>query len=193
MFYKTQIKSVTDYGAVDLSGRFLRFIGHLPVKAGDSVFTDGRFIFGNAPPKGAPAVFGEQSGIPILGDDDLRGYFTKYGKFRKYNVAQDDWIVNSGKKFAHSLENFDGEKVIDAYITNDGDEIVVTDGIHQVGNSLDSAFLLLHLSSNRSFRNSDWAEGVIALTGELHSMKQVLGSDSFPLNHKDVKMFVNGI
>lgn len=59
LFYRTQIKSVTDYGAVDMAGKKLQFMGYLPVKAGDWVFTDGRFIFGNVPPRGSPATFGE--------------------------------------------------------------------------------------------------------------------------------------
>ncbi len=121
MFYATQIKSVTNDGVVDIQGKSLKFIGYLRVKAGDTVFTDGKFIFGNVPPKGTPAIFDEPSGIPVLGDD-LQGYFNRNGKYRKYKVAQDDWITNSDKKFAHNKEEVDGEKVIDAIITDDGDE-----------------------------------------------------------------------
>ena len=126
MFYRTQIKSVTSGGVVDTTGRSLRFIGFLPVKAGDFVFTDGTFVFGNAPPKGAPAVFDEPSGIPVLGDFDssgeneLRGYFTANGRYKTYGIADDDWITNSKYKFNHGEETLNGEKVIDAEFDTDG-------------------------------------------------------------------------
>lgn len=117
MFYRTQIKSVTGSVVVDKDGKNLQFMGYLPVKAGDWVFTDGKFIFGNVPLRGSPAVFAEvQSGIPVLADD-LRGYFAKNGSFRNYAVAQDDWIVNSDKKFAHGSE----DNVIDAEFARDDD------------------------------------------------------------------------
>lgn len=122
MFYATTIKSVTTGGAVDVNGRSLQFIGYLPVKAGDTVFTDGKYIFGNAPPKGAPAIFDEQSGIPISATtvpprhSDLRGYFTPKGKFKSYRVAGDDWLVNDKKSFKHDTES----DIIDAEISDDG-------------------------------------------------------------------------
>ena len=103
MFYATQIKSVHAGGAVDVSGRSLRFIGYLPVKAGDTVYTDGRFIFGNAPPKGAPAIFDEQGGIPVLAYN-LRGYFTLQGKFKDYRIAGTDWIVNDKNNYKHDVQ-----------------------------------------------------------------------------------------
>lgn len=116
MFYKTQIKSVTNDGVVDMKGNQLKFIGYLRVKAGDTVYTDGKFIFGNVPPKGAPAIFDEPSGIPVLGGD-LQGYFTSSGKFKSYKIAGDAWIVNDKKKFSHD----DGEEnIIDAEIATDG-------------------------------------------------------------------------
>ena len=116
MFYRTQIKSVTGSVVVDKDGKNLQFMGYLPVKAGDWVFTDGKFIFGNVPPRGSPAVFAEvQSGIPVLADD-LRGYFAKNGSFRNYAVAQDDWIVNSEKNFNHGSNETDNGKIIDAEV-----------------------------------------------------------------------------
>lgn len=109
-----------------MAGKKLRFMGYLPVKAGDWVFTDGTFIFGNVPPKGSPAVISsEPSGIPVLGDFDsqdkeLRGYFTASGIYKRYAVAKDDWIVNSDKKFIHgSNTGSDGAEIIDAEIAFD--------------------------------------------------------------------------
>lgn len=72
MFYRTQIKSVTTYGAIDMSGKSLSFIGYLPVKAGDWVYTNGKVIFGNVPSKGSPVVFDEElSGVPVLDSGEL--------------------------------------------------------------------------------------------------------------------------
>ena len=133
MFYRTQIKSVTGSVVVDKDGKNLQFMGYLPVKAGDWVFTDGKFIFGNVPPRGSPAVFAEvQSGIPVLADD-LRGYFAKNGSFRNYAVAQDDWIVNSEKTFNHGSNKIDDKKIIDAEVARNynGNEI----GIYTVEKS----------------------------------------------------------
>ena len=116
MFYRTQIKSVTRDGVIDVQGKSLKFIGYLRVKAGDNVFTDGKFIFGNVPPKGTPAIFDEPSGIPVL-SDDLQGYFSNRGFFKRYKVAGDEWIVNDEKNYVHD----DGEEnIIDAEFSDDG-------------------------------------------------------------------------
>ena len=57
-----------------------------------------------------------------MGDDDLRGYFTKNGTYKKYSIAGNDWLVNSEKIYAHD----DGEEnIIDAEIAED-------DGIYTV-------------------------------------------------------------
>lgn len=132
MFYATRIQSVGNGVAVDTSGKTLTFIGYLPVKAGDTVFTDGNVIFGNAPPKGDDAIFDERSGIPVLGDeyslstsdpkDELRGYFNKSGKFKEYEIKGDEWIVNDKKIYAHDDDESDDEsKIIDAEIAEDGE------------------------------------------------------------------------
>lgn len=120
MFYKTTIKSVTQSGVIDVQGRSLQFIGYLPVKAGDTVYTDGRFIFGNAPPKGAPAIFDTPSGIPVL-SDDLRGYFNNRGTFKQYSIAGTKWLVNDDKTFKHD----EGDNIIDAEISEDGELLTV--------------------------------------------------------------------
>lgn len=148
MFYRTQIKSVTSAGVVDKDGKTLTFMGYLPVKAGDWVFTDGTYIFGNVPPKGSPAPLGDEpGGIPILADtsyiseedEALRGYFDKSGKFKKYAVAWDDWITNSEKNFAHGVKVFEDDIVIDADILDDGTQLIVTGGYSCTNTVLDTA------------------------------------------------------
>lgn len=112
MFYATKIQSVSNGVAVDEHGRTLRFIGFLNVKAGDTVYTDGRVIFGNVKPKGGSDVVDEPGGIPALADN-LRGYFTKNGRYCRYKIAGEEWIVNGKKNFFHDK---DADQIIDAEI-----------------------------------------------------------------------------
>ena len=182
MFYRTQIKAVTDTAVIDMDGKPLQFIGWLPVKAGDWVFTDGRYIFGNVPPKGSPAVFAddEPSGIPVLGDESflsekettLRGYFDKNKKFKSYAVAWDDWIVNSEKNFAHGVEAFENGKIIDADISDDGTELIVTGGFSRTNNVVKSSFIMFDCDS-RLWDNEMWHT-------RPQAYPQDLGSDIFP-------------
>ena len=123
MFYRTIIDSVGDGFAIDTHGNYLYFIGYLPVKQGDAVFTDGKFIFGNAPPKGGSISVVEPSGIPVLSDFGLRGYYTKNGTYKKFDIAGDNWIVNDKKNYNH--DNGDEGNVIDAEIANDGELFTV--------------------------------------------------------------------
>ena len=129
MFFQTQIKYADKGRIVDVQGRNLRTIGNFPCHAGDTVWTDGKVIFGhifeNAP--STPIVL---KGIPILGDE-LRGYVKKSGNYKEYNIAQDDWIVNDSRTFLHGEKNIDGQKVIEADIIQNEQErnlYVVTDG-----------------------------------------------------------------
>jgi len=152
MFYRTQIKSVTGSVVVDKDGKNLQFMGYLPVKAGDWVFTDGKFIFGNVPPRGSPAVFAEvQSGIPVLcdydssGEDELRGYFDNRGKFKKYRVNAKNWLVNDDKNFKHDEGN---NIILDAEISADGALLTVEKKVTQiVENDTPSTMLFYHYYS----------------------------------------------
>ena len=151
MFYRTQIKAITDFGVVDMAGKKLRFVGYLPVKAGDFVFTDGTFIFGNVPPRGSPATFGEDPpGVPVLGDD-LRGYFSRNGIFKNYPVKQDTWLVNSDKKFAHGSE----DNVIDAELADDGSLLTVEKNPVQVQDDEQSDSLFYYYVSGGFLHNAN--------------------------------------
>lgn len=190
MFYKTRIKSVTNGGAIDVNGTPLTFIGYLPVKAGDTVFTDGKVIFGNAPPKGSPAVFDVPSGIPVLGDEnllsdkeeELRGYFTRNGTFRKFNVAQDDWITNSDKEFTGGEEKFEDEKVIDAFINKSREKLVLTGGIYRDSHTLDLTGVRLSFLDYRTwYYQNDWYSDKRDIPcNRMRVYKQTLGSEKFP-------------
>lgn len=113
MFFKTQIGSINSNGVFDTAGRRLIFIGDLPVKVGDWVFSDGKYVFGNAPPKGSPVIFNDEpSGIPVLADN-LRGYFSDNAAFKKYSIKGERWISNAEKTYAHDT---DDANIIDAEI-----------------------------------------------------------------------------
>lgn len=125
MFYATQIHAVIGSTVIDSKGRRLRFVGDLPVKVGDTVCTDGSYIFGHAPPKASPAIFSTPSGIPVLAsknDDDLRGYFDLSANFNRYRVHADNWLVNDIHHFAHDSDDDD---ILDADIANDGSLLTV--------------------------------------------------------------------
>lgn len=123
MFYATKIKVVSGDKAIDEQGKVLSFVGYLPVSAGDTVFTDGTVIFGCAKVKGGYGTIDEQPAvIPVLAEqkfnsnENLRGYFTKSGAYKKSNVAGQDWIANGKKLYAHDI---DEGKIIDAEISCD--------------------------------------------------------------------------
>ncbi len=120
MYYKTQIQSTGKGYAFDTQGKKLFFIGNFPCQAGDFVYTDGKYIFGNLSPKAAP-TFPVQGGIPVLAIDlydeiSLRGYFNSSAVFKDYDIALDSFIVNDKNKFLHGAEFF-----IDAEISESGE------------------------------------------------------------------------
>lgn len=63
-----KVQAVITGGVIDENGRSLRMIGRMHVKAGDTVWTDGRIVYGHSPAKekGMPAF--QRSGIPSIGD-----------------------------------------------------------------------------------------------------------------------------
>ena len=156
MFFRTQLKTIGAGGAIDMQGRRLSFIGYLPAKAGDWVFTDGNVIFGNSPPKGSPTPATEQpSGIPVL-SDDLRGYFTSRGKFKSYKIAGSDWIVNGEKNFAHDS---DASNIIDAEIAYDGGIYTVEKIIEEIGGTPDNdTFKEIVVGGGTTFYSGDILE-----------------------------------
>lgn len=132
-YYPTQIESVGNGTATDVQGKKLRFVGNLPCKAGDTVWTDSKVIFGNSTPKPAPLLDDMRAGIPVVADkikDDEEkksGYLLPNGNFRKRKLAADEWIVNDEKNYEHG----DEENIIDAEIDDNGDIWTVKDGFYR--------------------------------------------------------------
>lgn len=185
MFYATQIKSIDTGGVIDTQGKRLTFIGYLPVKVGDTVYTDGSVIFGNAPPKGSPTVPDQPSGIPISGDD-LSCYFTRFGKYKKlYSIAKDDWIVNSKLKFTHGKNALYEVEIIDADITDDGGETIVTKGFYQETNTVETTNVAFWAKDNRI-----WGRYIPVYGPFVY--EQILGSDKFENENSPVRIFSKG-
>lgn len=116
--------TVTGVGAgfVNADGKTLRTIGNLPVKVGDTVYTDGRIAYGHVPvreqtnlPANSPGV--PFIGIPIGADKEFQGYYTD-AALRKPkhigNVTNDSFITNNNSKLF--LDRNPYRKVIDAEI-----------------------------------------------------------------------------
>ena len=120
--YQTTLKSVKGNFAIGSKDERLQFIGNFPAKVGDIVWTDGKVIFGHTPPRAAPIVLITQDGgIPIL-SDNLRGYFTKKGVWKNYDVLQADWITNGKNNFTggEKVDTSTGQKIFDAEISDEG-------------------------------------------------------------------------
>lgn len=131
MFYETTIQRICDGGgAIDSSGRKLSFMGNLPVSEGDSVWTDGNVIFGHVKTENTPLIPISQIKIPVLGAEGLRGYIRQYGNYKEYDIVQDGWIANTDKLFEHGETEYNGKKVIDAEISDEGDLYIATEGFY---------------------------------------------------------------
>lgn len=96
----TKIRSVGAGFVTDENGRCLQVIGSLPIKAGDTVWTDGRIAYGHRPVRPSVKPVFDTGGIPVLGKN-LDGYVSKEGKYKdnKWGVA------NNGNNFFLNNEN----------------------------------------------------------------------------------------
>ena len=192
MFYATKIKTLGSGGAIDINGRWLRFIGRLPVREGDTVYTDGNVIFGHVPPKAAPMLVSDLSGIPVLGvsylladeEQELRGYFTTSGRYKPYKIAKDAWVANSEKKFTHGEEYFKRDEVIDADITDDGKKIIVTSGVYQESHTLNTTNVAFWAKDTRM-----WGRGIPVYGPYVY--EQILGSSAIFSENAPAKLFIN--
>ena len=133
-YYTTEIKSVGAGYAVDVQGKNLKFIGNLPCQAGDTVWTDGKVIFGNVTNRGTPIFDDVPQGIPVVADvikdTAASGYFNLNGTFRSKTISAESWITNDKNKCERGKDIFDEDKVIDAEISNDGALYLVTEGFY---------------------------------------------------------------
>ena len=99
MFYQTRLKSVSAGGAIDAAGKRLTFVGNNPAQVGDTVWTDGKIIFGHVTLRSTPLIIVERGGVPVAFADRegnyLFGYFTPNGDFKRVDFKD----YNSGVIF----------------------------------------------------------------------------------------------
>lgn len=191
MFYQTKLRNVNGASATDVNGKHLKFVGFNPAQAGDTVWTDGKVIFGHIPCRSTP-VLDTLNGIPVLGNK-LRGYFKKNGKFKNYQTAEDDWIINGSSIFKHGSKNIDGQKVIDADIFADAQgksSYIVTDGFYRKNHCVKynhHMFRKIH-STAADVIDSSIAYSVCMQVLPLVGEEITLGVDSPDLN-QSIKIF----
>lgn len=116
--------TVTGVGAgfVNADGKTLRTIGNLPVKVGDTVYTDGRIAYGHVPVREQTNLPANSPGVPFIGipigtDKEFQGYYTD-AALRKPkhigNVTNDSFITNNNSKLFLGRNPY--RKVIDTEI-----------------------------------------------------------------------------
>lgn len=78
------IQSVGVGGVIDNNGRNLRVIGNIPIQPGDTVWTDGRIVYGHRPVRPNVKPQTQKSGIPFFCIDKNRqgGYITANGNVK---------------------------------------------------------------------------------------------------------------
>ncbi len=113
----------TGAGCVFADGKTLRVIGNLLVRPGDTVYTDGRIVYGHVPvrehanlpvsPPGVPFI-----GIPIGTDKEFQGYYTDAALRKPKHIGAmttSSFLVNNGRSLF--LEKpAPGRAVVDAEI-----------------------------------------------------------------------------
>lgn len=143
------------------------------------------------------AIFDEDGGIPVLGDFDssgnnqLRGYFTKHGNFKKYPVAQDEWIANSKKFFKHGTAIFNDATIIDANVSDSGNKIVVTGGFYHDSHILNANYVRLPVN-DITLMSAGLAPWKYFVSFAGYSVeRQILVSAAFPNTKIPAQFFIN--
>ncbi|MBR6012793.1 MAG: hypothetical protein IK062_03295 [Selenomonadaceae bacterium] len=143
MYYKTQIKDLSGNYIIDSQGKKLQTAGNKFCQVGDTVWTDGKIIFGHTPLRSTPLLPNVESGIPVVADallDDKNvtcGYFKTSGIFKKKKIAEDDWTTNAKTLYKHGHD----KKVIDAEIIFNSDEKEI--GLYTVSATNDGVYFSL--------------------------------------------------
>ena len=159
-----------DY-VVDAQGKKLQFMGNKFCKVGDTIWTDGKIIFGHTPIRGTPLIMPNvEGGIPVVADEITEnkytcGYFTLAGNFKRKQIAEDIWTTNAKKLYKHGASDdvIDAEIAFDevgfytATATNDGvyfslgdEEIISSDITIKKNDSVVESFNLKNLLAEKN-------------------------------------------
>ena len=98
---QVRVQSVGAGGVVDENGRHLIPIGRLPIKAGDTVWTDGRIIFGHVPIRQLASPVKFYKGVPFY-DSTEGGYFNSVAARCRYKypavIISDGAVLINGER-----------------------------------------------------------------------------------------------
>ena len=109
------VQSVGIGGVVDENGRSLKVIGNMPIQPGDTVWTDGRIVYGHRPVRPNVKPPTQKSGIPFfcIGKSRQGGYITADG-----NVKIIDTV--STFNYLHTWLYTDPDKIYYEYFYKQG-------------------------------------------------------------------------
>ncbi|BAL82848.1 hypothetical protein SELR_11400 [Selenomonas ruminantium subsp. lactilytica TAM6421] len=99
-----RVRSVSLGAVVDEKGRSLRMIGRLPVNEGDTVWTDGRIVYGHVPVRPSIKPMFYTGEIPVKSQSGLNGYvLERNGVYHDYDLNMENdlrqsFILNNDKK-----------------------------------------------------------------------------------------------
>ena len=120
-----KVRSLCVGGLIDEQGRFLKVIGNLPIKEGETVWTDGNIAYGHIPIKSTVKPFWADGGYPVLADG-INGYIRESGtyKAKELNLKNEPntYLMNTKNKifgipndFKNRLNVIDAENIIPKY------------------------------------------------------------------------------
>ena len=125
------VRSVGVGGVVDDNGRSLRVIGNMPIKPGDTVWTDGRIVYGHRPIRPSvkpPILFA--AGVPFAYYDNQGGAVQGYYDDRAVKktkllgqVSEGGLLVNDERQLW--LERNPGRKILDAEVLTDDEGVPI--------------------------------------------------------------------
>lgn len=105
------VRSVCVGGIVDDNGRFLKAIGNMPLQEGDTVWTDGRIVYGHRPVRPQVNLPTDLPGIPYSCEGQHSGAISKSGhQISKVNDSEPlkssahNWMYTDGKEVYTNLE-----------------------------------------------------------------------------------------
>lgn len=101
--YPTTVKSVGSGGVVGADGKILTCMGSLPVQPGDTIYTDGRVVYGHVPIRAQSLVIGLERLIPFYAKEEWEatfdnpydvksGGFTRTGKVQFHNKKLNKYL-----------------------------------------------------------------------------------------------------
>lgn len=120
------VRSVGVGCVVDDNGRSLRVIGNMPIKDGDTIWTDGRIVYGHRPTRPNVKPMIEAKGTPVL-SSKLNGYIEEDGRYKSKDWGvenrTDNYFINNERIiFENAGTNYTDMIVLDAEVSEVSNE-----------------------------------------------------------------------